>query len=164
LTPRFRSATSSAASTSCGRTTPGAAKKIEQADLDLERSRVISRTKDFTDALKNHRPLEKGGDKGERLKDFVSPEIIRKQGENGVVLFLRVVVGYLFETGGRPEEIEVHGDQAVVQVRKEATVPVRAVLHKVRTSERTTKKYQVQWQWREGDWYLIDNNALVEEK
>jgi predicted Ser/Thr protein kinase len=144
-------------------TYPGAAKRIDQVDLEVERPRVITRTKEFAEALKNHKPWEKGGDKSERLKDFVSPEAIRKQGENGVVLWFRVVLAFLYETGGRPEEIDIHADQAVVQLRKEATVPVKAVLHRVKTAERTTKKYLIQWMWQEGDWYLGEK-PLTEEK
>jgi hypothetical protein len=97
------------------------------------------------------------------MKDFVSPEIIRKAGGVNVAAYLRFLLAIVFEAGGRPVEIDVHGDQAVVQWRKEAAVPLKAVLHKAKTNERTTKKFQAQWTWVEGDWYLGEK-GLVEEK
>jgi hypothetical protein len=142
---------------------PGAAKKIDQTDLDLERSRVVLRTKEFTEALKNHRPTEKGGDKSDQMMEFVAPETVRKAGAVNIANYLRFLLAIVYEAGGRPVEIELHADQMVIQSRKEAMVPLRAVLHKAKTNERTTKKFHVHWAWLEGDWYLGEK-ALVEEK
>jgi predicted Ser/Thr protein kinase len=142
---------------------PEGVKAVDKLQVELDRARALARTKDFAEALKTHRPLDKGGDKGDKFKDFASPEAIRKMGEGGVANYARFVFFLLSEVGGRPEEIDILSDGVVVHDRKEATVPVKAVLHKVQTKERSTHKFIVQWLWQEGDWYLGEK-AIVEEK
>jgi predicted Ser/Thr protein kinase len=142
---------------------PEELKAIDKAQAELDRSRVIARTKDFAEALKSHRPLEKGGDKGERFKDFVSPEAIRKAGENAVVGFLKFILYMFTEVGGRVEEAEINAEGTAFQDRKESNVPVKVVLHNPRTKERSTHKYHILWIWQEGDWYLGEK-AVQEDK
>jgi hypothetical protein len=142
---------------------PDGAKTIDQAQAELDRARAVARTKDFAEVLKSHRPLEKGGDKSERFKDFTPPETIRKVGEGAVIGYLRVLVFLFMEAGGRVEEAEVNAVGTTLQDRKEATVPVKAVLHNLRTRERTPHKYLIQWIWQEGDWYLPEK-AVQEER
>jgi hypothetical protein len=76
---------------------------------------------------------------------------------------MKFMVFLFYEVGGRVEEAEINAAGIVFQDRKEASIPVKAVQHNLRTKERTTHKYQIVWIWQEGDWYLAEKGVLEEK-
>ena len=138
---------------------PGAAATINKVETDLHRSRVIARTRDFGEALKTH----KAGDKGERFKEFVSPDAFKKVGEGFVMAFIGLALGGMTGLGARVEDFEIDQGRVSVVSRKEGAVPLRAVIHNRKTNERATHKFIAHWIWQEGDWYLAEK-GIVEDK
>jgi len=138
---------------------PQALKSIDVMELALHRNRVIARTKDFGEALRVHKPE----DRGERFKEFISPEAFKKVGEGWVMLGVRLVLGGMAGAGVRIEDIEVVADRVTLEKRKEAVVPVKAVTRNVKSRERGTHKLTVRWVWQDGDWYLAEK-GIQEDK
>jgi hypothetical protein len=134
-------------------------KTIDAMELTLHRHRVIARTKDFGEALRTHKPEEKG----ERFKDFVSPEAMKKIGEGWILFAIRLSLGGMAGAGIRVEEYDVDSGAVTVESRKDAVVPVKIVSHNGKSKERSTHKFTIRWVWQEGDWYLADK-GIQEEK
>jgi len=135
------------------------AKTVEKVEAELHRSRVMGRTREFGEALRGHKP----GDKGEPFKQFVSPEAMKKAGEQGVMGYIGLLLFLFTEFGGRIEAYEIPPDSLTLQPRKEATVRVKALVLNRQKKERLTHKYLVTWAWQDGDWYFGER-AIVEEK
>jgi hypothetical protein len=140
-------------------TYPQGLKAIDAMEMLLHRNRVIARTKDFGEALRNHKPE----DRGERFKDFIAPEAFKKSGEGWVMFAVRLLLGGMASAGVRIEEIEIVQDRVTVEKRKEAVVPVKAIAHNVKSKERTPHKLTIHWVWQDGDWYLAEK-GIQEEK
>jgi len=138
---------------------PKDGKAVDAVEVALHRARVVARTRDFGEALRTHKPE----DKGERFKDFIAPEAFRKAGEFWVMIAVRAALGAIAGAGVRIDEFEVAPDRVTVERRKEAVVPVRAVSIVAKSRERTTHKLTIHWTWQDGDWYLADK-GIQEEK
>ena len=138
---------------------PAESKAIDAVELALHRARVTARTRDFGEALRTHKPE----DRGERFKEFIAPEAFKKAGEAWVMFAVRVALGAVSGAGVRIDEYEVAADRVAVEMRKTATVPVRAASVVTKTRERTTHRLTIHWIWQEGDWYLAEK-GIQEEK
>ena len=134
-------------------------KAIDGLEFLLMKNRAIGRTKDFAEALRTHKPE----DRGERFKEFISPEVFKKTGEGWVMFAVRLVLGGMTGVGVRVEEVEIAQDRITLEKRNEAVVPVKAVSHNTKSRERTTHKLTIHWVWQEGDWYLAEK-GIQEEK
>jgi hypothetical protein len=138
---------------------PKDGKAIDAVEVALHRARVVARTRDFGEALRTHKPE----DKGERFKEFIAPEAFRKVGELWVMGAVRLALGAIAGAGVRIEEFEVAADRVTLERRKDAVVPVKAVSIVAKSRERTPHKLTIHWIWQEGDWYLADK-GIQEEK
>ena len=134
-------------------------KAIDAMELTLHRLRATARTRDFGEALRTHKPEEKG----ERFKEFISPEAMKKTGEGWVMFGLRILLGGISGAGIRVEEFDVDAAGVTVESRKDAIVPVKLGVHNNKSKERSTHKLTIHWIFQEGDWYLADK-GIQEEK
>jgi hypothetical protein len=100
---------------------------------------------------------------GERFKEYVAPETMKKMGEGWVLLGIRLSLGVFAGDKMRIDELEVVQDHVKVESRKEAVVPVKAAVVSGKNRERSTHKVTVRWIWQEGDWYLAEK-GIQEEK
>ncbi|HLY09661.1 MAG TPA: serine/threonine-protein kinase [Planctomycetota bacterium] len=140
-------------------TYPQDAKSIDAMELTLHRLRVTARTRDFGEALRTHKPEEKG----ERFKEFIAPELMKKTGEGWVMFTLRLLLGGMAGAGIRVEEFDLEPNGMTLESRKESVVPVKAIVHNNKSRERSPHKLTIRWIWQEGDWYLADK-GIQEEK
>ena len=134
-------------------------KAIDALEMTLHRNRVVARTRDFGEALRTHKPE----DRGERFKEFIAPEAFKKAGEGWIMFAVRLVLGGMTGVGVRIEEVEIAQDRVTLEKRKEAVVPVKAVSRNVKSKDRTTHKLTIHWVWQDGDWYLAEK-GIQEEK
>ncbi len=140
-------------------TYPQGLKSIDALELTLHRNRVIERTKDFGEALRTHKPE----DRGERFKEFIAPEAFKKSGEGWVMFAVRLLLGGMVGAGFRVEEVEIIEDRVTLEKRKDAVVPVKAVSRNVKSRERTPHKLTIRWTWQDGDWYLAEKGIQAEK-
>jgi hypothetical protein len=140
-------------------TYPEGKKEIDGMELTLHRDRVIARTRSIAEVLRMHKP----DDKGERFKEYVAPEALKKIGEGWVPLEIRLALGGFAGEKMRIEDLEVAQDHVKEESRKEAVVPVKATVVIGKSRERSTHKVTVRWIWQEGDWYLAEKGIQQEK-
>ena len=128
-------------------------------EAELDRARVIARSKELAEALRARR----SDDKPDRLKELIAPETLKKAGEGWLLAAVRAATGALPGSGFRVEEAEIVAERMTLEVRKSAHIPVKLTVWSAKSKERSVHKLTVRWQFQEGDWYLAPS-AIQEEK
>jgi hypothetical protein len=140
-------------------TYPEGVRGIDAMEAELDRARVIARSKELAEALRARR----SDDKPDRLKELIAPETLKKAGEGWVLAAVRAATGALPGSGFRVEEAEIVAERMTLEVRKSAHVPVKLTAWSAKSKERSVHKLTVRWLFQEGDWYLAPS-AIQEEK